>query len=97
MITPIIKTEYTIKRRERFTVLKNLCGTRVKFDGKRAVKIITGRIAAENAGGICGNCDGDSTNDYIQKNGTDVTGVPHKDIWIGNSWWAPQPGETATE
>ena len=92
--TPILETDYTIIRHGKYTVLTNLCGTKVLFDGKRTVKIVTGRTAAANASGICGNCDGDSTNDNILSDGTDVTSDPHKDILIGNSWWTPKPGET---
>ena len=74
-----------------------LCDTEVKFDGKSVVKIITGRILAANAVGICGNCDGNHTNDYVLENGTDVMGDPNRDTLIGNSWWDPQPGETADQ
>ena len=71
-----------------------LCGTEVKFDGKSVVEIITGRILAANATGICGNCDGNHTNDYVLENGTDVMGDTNRDTLIGNSWWDPQPDET---
>ena len=93
MNIPIIKADYIIKRRGKYLLLKNRCGTKVKFDGKSVVKMITRRIAAAKAFGICGNCDGDHTNDYLLSDGTDVNGVPKRDILIGNNWWFPQPGE----
>ena len=54
--------------------------------------------AGEGATGICGNCDG-IDNDYLTKNGTDVSSNPPqaRSNMIGNSWRVQDQNETETE
>ena len=54
--------------------------------------------AGERATGICGNCDG-IDNDYLTKNGTDVSSYPRqiRSNMIGNSWLIEDQNETEPE
>ena len=41
--------------------------------------------------GICGDYDGDPSNDHTTKNGIDVSGEPDRGSRIGNSWIVHDP------
>ena len=44
--------------------------------------------------GICGDADGNSTNDWVTSDGTDVTDDPNKYTLIGSSWRVVRPNDT---
>ena len=70
---------------------------KVKFDGRNRLIIFIGRDSGVDVTGMCGNCDDDNTNDYILRNGTDVSHLPNKFELIGDSWWLKEYGELETE
>ena len=45
--------------------------------------------------GICGNWNGDASDDFVTKDGDDVTGDPDRYSLIGNSWQVVVPQEDA--
>ena len=93
--------DYTIKRRGKWHIVTSKCNPSFKaqFNGKKLARVSIPREVGPGSTGICGNCDGDKTNDYRLKNGTDVRHLKTKDKFnaIGNSWLVPGPYETEPE
>ena len=55
--------------------------------------ITTPKWCAESASGLCGNCNGNTTDDAVTSFGENVGAHPHKDDLIVESWWLPVYGE----
>lgn len=63
----------------------------VEFDG-----IYTATVGVQDSysgllQGLCQDGNNDATNDCTQKDGTDVTGVPHASSLVGNSYQVVDP------
>ena len=58
----------------------------VEYDGRSRALIRISSQYQNGMEGLCGNFDGDPTNDMRLKNGTDVRSHSKKYSLIGNSW-----------
>ena len=81
---PYTSTDYTIFRRGEFIVVENQCGMQAWFDGKHTARAYINREDGMNATGLCGNCNGEQ-DDFVTKDGTDVSGEDNKFSLIGIS------------
>ena len=70
----------------------NSC-TKVEWDYKHTVKVTTEKWCAERATGVCGNCDGNKTNDKVTSNGEYVGDEPDQADSVVTSWWQSEYGE----
>ena len=81
---PYSSADYKIFKRGRFIVVQNQCGMMAWFDGKHTAKVHIYKEDGLNATGLCGNCNGEK-DDFVTKDGTDVSGEDNKFSLIGIS------------
>ncbi|XP_074649204.1 zonadhesin-like [Tubulanus polymorphus] len=63
------------------------CEIKVFYDGKTKVEILVDKnLYRGQLTGICGNCDGDKSNDYVTAAGIDVVTKIDRDKLVGESW-----------
>ncbi|KAK3108990.1 hypothetical protein FSP39_020343 [Pinctada imbricata] len=69
-------------------VVTNPCGSIVEWDGMHAVHVMIPKIYAEGDyfSGICGNCNGDPTDDMVTQFGRNVEGEENAYYKLGSSW-----------
>lgn len=93
---PYQTSTYSIFRSGGFIVVENNCSMQAWFDGKTTAKVYINREDGLNATGICGNCNG-VQDDFVLKNGTDVSGESNKYSLIGISHWDPGKDDVEKE
>ena len=76
--------------------MENKCGMQARFDGKHTAKVKISPEEGLNATGLCGNCN-DVKDDFVLKDGTDVSNERHKYSLIGNSHWVEGINEDEEE
>jgi len=85
---------YTEPNLERFSVepfgtdirVKLANGVRVRYNGRRDLFVKVPGTYFETVQGICGNFDGDSSNEFVTKQGVDVSGRRNRYTLVGESW-----------
>lgn len=73
------------------TRLETDFGLIVEFDGDWLINIQAPAEASGKVDGLCRQYDGDSTNEYILPDGTDVTDDPDGYSIVGNFFQVPDP------
>ena len=77
-------------------MVENNCGMQAWFNGKTTAKVKINKEDGLNATGICGNCN-DIKDDFVLKNGTDVSEEQNKFSLIGISHWVEGINEDEEE
>ena len=68
-------------------------GLEAKFDGDKYVSVNVPKTYKSQLEGICGSCDGDPKNDFMTKDGKDVSSDKSKYTLIGNSYQVDDPSD----
>lgn len=64
----------------------------VAFDGRFILTVSIPRtLYSGRVNGLCGNSDGNTTNDWTKSDGTDVSGQPLAANLLGDSFVVPDP------
>ncbi|KAK3100182.1 hypothetical protein FSP39_015875 [Pinctada imbricata] len=64
------------------------CGLTVSWNGKSEVVVSVPRKYGQHLTGLCGNCNG-KLDDYVTRDGRNVSGHWNKDVMYGRSWEVP--------
>ena len=75
-----------IKNDGLFARLETDFGLVVETDGDLLMMVKVPQAFAGKMSGLCGNADGVAANDWIAKDGTDMSNSPDKYLLLGNSW-----------
>ena len=88
---PIIKNRgvFRVFKSGRYVQIWTRCGIKVNFDGRHAVSVVVPGRYKNRMEGICGNCNGDITDDFTMKNGTDVRNRNDRYSRVGDSFAVP--------
>lgn len=70
------------------------CGLLLAWNGRGEVLLIVPKTFGKYLTGICGNCDG-IPNDYVTKDGKDVSRSEKRDLMIGKSFLVDEKAESS--
>ena len=86
---------YTIQLSGSYVLFQASFGVQVAFDGRFALRVsIPHTSYSGQVYGLCGNNDGNITNDWTKLDGTDVSGQPLAANLLGDSFVVPDPSVT---
>ena len=85
---------FEIIMKGRYIRVQTNFGLMVDFDGKTIVVVCVPEAYQEKVEGICADFDGNLHNDFVTKEGVDVSGDPDKYTKVGNSWQVDDPAES---
>ena len=77
--------------------MRNPCGMVVMFNGRTTARLYVPPDDGLTATGICGNCNGDKTDDLKMRNGNILPRTRANYNVFGNDWLEQQPNEPNTE
>ncbi|KAK3598636.1 hypothetical protein CHS0354_024357 [Potamilus streckersoni] len=77
-------------------VVQTSCKVVVIYDGSERVSVTVPEVYGRNITGLCGNCNGDRSDDFLTKDKLDVSKEHDRYARIGNSFAVPDP-ETPPE
>ena len=93
--TSVDGPDYTITWEGSNVIVRHkFCDLTSMFNGHHTARVVIGKEFGSDAFGICGDCNGDQTNDFLTRNRTDVSQEKNKGTLVGNSFWEPMPYET---